>query len=164
MYSHVKTLAEAEKKGIEEAGGSADLYQIEETLPEEVLSKMYAPPKDSSIPTLSDPKTLEQYDAFLFGVPTRFGNYPAQFKVRCFATVYAEDHMTDVPKGILGQDRWPMVHRRVLGQVRWCLLLDRNPGRWAGGDYHQRCWYACAPWNDLCSIGLQDSLRHARRQ
>jgi len=41
---------------------------------------MHAPPKDSSIPTLSDPKTLEQYDAFLFGIPTRYGNYPAQFK------------------------------------------------------------------------------------
>lgn len=41
---------------------------------------MYAPPKDTSIPTLTDPKTLEQYDAFLFGIPTRYGNYPAQFK------------------------------------------------------------------------------------
>ena len=81
MYSHVKTLAEAEAKGIKEAGGTCDLYQIEETLPQEVLEKMYAPPKDSSIPTLSDPKTLEQYDAFLFGIPTRYGNYPAQFKV-----------------------------------------------------------------------------------
>ena len=31
-------------------------------------------------PVLSDPKTLEQYDGFLFGIPTRYGNYPAQFK------------------------------------------------------------------------------------
>ena len=27
MYGHIKTLAEAEKKGIEAAGGTADLYQ-----------------------------------------------------------------------------------------------------------------------------------------
>jgi hypothetical protein len=27
MYGHVKTLAEAEKKGVEAAGGTADLYQ-----------------------------------------------------------------------------------------------------------------------------------------
>ncbi|KAK5131410.1 Minor allergen Cla h 7 [Meristemomyces frigidus] len=80
MYSHVKTLAEAEAKGIREAGGSCDMFQIEETLPTDVLEKMHAPPKDSSVATLSDPKTLEQYDAFLFGVPTRYGNYPAQFK------------------------------------------------------------------------------------
>ena len=96
MYSHVKTLAEAEKKGIEEAGGSADLYQIEETLPEEVLTKMHAPPKDNSIPTLSDPKTLEQYDAFLFGIPTRYGNYPAQFKVRDRTTTYAGTRIADI--------------------------------------------------------------------
>ena len=61
MYGHVQKLAEAEKKGIEEAGGSATLYQLRETLPEEVLTKMHAPPKPSNIETLSDPKTLEQY-------------------------------------------------------------------------------------------------------
>jgi NAD(P)H dehydrogenase (quinone) len=41
---------------------------------------MYAPPKDTSITTLSDPKELLQYDAFLLGIPTRFGNFPAQWK------------------------------------------------------------------------------------
>jgi len=79
-WGHVKTLAEAEAKGIKEAGGECDLYQIPETLPEEVLKKMYAPPKDESIPVLSDPHTLEKYDAFIFGIPTRYGNFPAQWK------------------------------------------------------------------------------------
>jgi NAD(P)H dehydrogenase (quinone) len=80
MYGHVKTLAEAEKKGIEAAGGSATLYQLPETLPQEVLTKMHAPPKDSSIKVLNDPAELTQYDAFLFGIPTRYGNMPAQIK------------------------------------------------------------------------------------
>jgi len=80
MYGHIKALAEAEKKGIEGAGGSVTLYQIPETLPQEVLTKMHAPPKDSSIETLSDPNTLTQYDAVLFGIPTRYGNMPAQWK------------------------------------------------------------------------------------
>jgi hypothetical protein len=40
------------------AGGTADIFQLPETLPEEVLAKMHAPPKDSSIKTLDDPKTL----------------------------------------------------------------------------------------------------------
>jgi NAD(P)H dehydrogenase (quinone) len=31
MYGHVAKLAEAEKKGIEEAGGSADIYQYVST-------------------------------------------------------------------------------------------------------------------------------------
>lgn len=80
MYGHIKQLADAEKKGIEAAGGSVDLYQIAETLPEEVLTKMYAAPKDTSVPVLTDPAVLEQYDAFLFGIPTRYGNFPAQWK------------------------------------------------------------------------------------
>jgi len=41
---------------------------------------MHAPPKPSDITTLSDPKQLEEYDGILFGIPTRYGNMPAQFK------------------------------------------------------------------------------------
>jgi NAD(P)H dehydrogenase (quinone) len=80
MYGHIRQLAEAEKAGIEKAGGTADLYQIPETLPQEVLDKMYAPPKPTDIPTLDDPSVLEQYDAFLLGIPTRYGNFPAQWR------------------------------------------------------------------------------------
>jgi len=58
MYGHIKQLAEAEKKGIEAAGGSATLYQIEETLTEDILAKMHAPPKDKDIKVLSDPNEL----------------------------------------------------------------------------------------------------------
>ncbi|PGH07219.1 NAD(P)H:quinone oxidoreductase, type IV [Helicocarpus griseus UAMH5409] len=78
MHGHIQQLAEAEKKGIEAAGGSADIYQIAETLSQEVLDKMHAPPK-SSYP-VAQPNTLLNYDAFLFGIPTRYGNFPAQWK------------------------------------------------------------------------------------
>lgn len=80
MYGHIKQLAEAEKKGIEAAGGSADIFQIPETLPQEVLTKMHAPPKPTDIKVLDDPETLAAYDGFLLGIPTRFGNFPAQWK------------------------------------------------------------------------------------
>ncbi|VUC30022.1 unnamed protein product [Clonostachys rosea] len=81
MYGHIRTLAEAEKKGIEKVEGvSVDVYQIPETLSDEVLKKMYAPAKAADIPVLEDPTTLEQYDAFLLGIPTRYGNFPAQWK------------------------------------------------------------------------------------
>lgn len=53
--------------------------RIKETLPSEVLSKMHAPGQDESIPFITG-DDLEKYDAFLFGVPTRFGNYSAQWK------------------------------------------------------------------------------------
>ncbi|KAH6853945.1 flavoprotein-like protein [Chaetomium sp. MPI-CAGE-AT-0009] len=80
MYGHIRQLAEAEKAGIEKAGGTADLFQIPETLPEEVLTKMHAPPKPTDIPVLDDPSKLQEYDAFLLGIPTRFGNFPGQWK------------------------------------------------------------------------------------
>ncbi|PYI35229.1 flavo protein WrbA [Aspergillus indologenus CBS 114.80] len=79
MYGHIEKLAQAELKGIQSAGGTADLYQIRETLPPEVLSKMHAPPK-SAVPVLENPEQLLDYDAALFGIPTRYGNFPAQFK------------------------------------------------------------------------------------
>ncbi|KAI9734377.1 MAG: Minor allergen Cla h 7 [Cirrosporium novae-zelandiae] len=78
MYGHIKQLVEAEKKGIEAAGGKVDVYQVEETLPQAVLTAMHAPPK-SDYPLIT-PEKLAEYDAFLFGIPTRYGNFPAQWK------------------------------------------------------------------------------------
>ncbi|KAK4451427.1 quinone oxidoreductase [Podospora aff. communis PSN243] len=80
MYGHIRQLAEAEKAGIEKAGGKVDMYQIAETLPQEVLDKMYAPPKPTDVPVLEDPAVLAEYDAFLLGIPTRYGNFPTQWK------------------------------------------------------------------------------------
>lgn len=77
-YGHIDVLAQAVKKGVEAAGGKADIYRVEETLPDEVLTKMNAPQKPEDIPVATE-KTLLEYDAFLFGVPTRFGNLPAQW-------------------------------------------------------------------------------------
>ncbi|KAJ6518497.1 flavoprotein-like protein [Mycena vulgaris] len=82
MYGHIHKMADAVKKGIEEAGGSATMYQVAETLPQEVLTKMYAPAKPA-LPIIT-PEELAKYDAFLMGVPTRFGNFPAQWKLRSF--------------------------------------------------------------------------------
>ena len=80
MYGHIKQLADAELKGIQEAGGDAKLFQVPETLPKEVLEKMYAAPKATDVDVIEDPSVLEAYDGVLFGIPTRYGNFPAQFK------------------------------------------------------------------------------------
>lgn len=77
-WGHIRQLAVETQKGIEAAGGSADIYQIPETLSEEILGNMHAAPKAAD--PIATPQTLTQYDAFLFGIPTRFGNFPAQWK------------------------------------------------------------------------------------
>jgi NAD(P)H dehydrogenase (quinone) len=41
---------------------------------------MHAPPKPD-YPVIT-PNALTEYDAFLFGIPTRYGNFPAQWKAR----------------------------------------------------------------------------------
>ena len=62
-YGHIDVLAQAVKKGVEAAGGKADIYRVEETLPDEVLTKMNAPQKPEDIPVATE-KTLLEYDAF----------------------------------------------------------------------------------------------------
>jgi len=78
MYGHIAKIAEAEKKGIEAAGGSATIFQVPETLPQEILTKMHAPAKPSY--DIITATTLATFDAFLLGIPTRYGNFPAQWK------------------------------------------------------------------------------------
>ncbi|GIZ44732.1 hypothetical protein CKM354_000792300 [Cercospora kikuchii] len=80
VYGHIKLLAEAQAKGIKAASGQVDILQVPETLSEEVLVKMHAPPKESRYTILDSPETLEKYDGFLFGIPTRYGTWPAQWR------------------------------------------------------------------------------------
>lgn len=77
-WGHIRQIALATKKGIESTGGTVDLYQIAETLPQAILDKMHAPAKSSD--PIATAETLTKYDAFLFGIPTRYGNFPAQWK------------------------------------------------------------------------------------
>ncbi|KAJ2917062.1 hypothetical protein MD484_g3347, partial [Candolleomyces efflorescens] len=86
LYGHIAKLAEAEKEGIEAAGGVADIYQVPETLPEDILQLLHAPPKPDY--PIANPDTLTKYDGYLFGIPTRYGNMPAQLKAFWDATGY----------------------------------------------------------------------------
>jgi len=78
MYGHIDALAISIKAGIEEAGGKAIHYRVQETLPEGVLELMHAPPKPD-LPLIT-PDELAKFDAFLLGIPARHGSMPAQWK------------------------------------------------------------------------------------
>jgi len=80
MYGHVATLAKSVAKGVEAAGADVVILQVAETLPQAVLEKMYAPPKDANVKVIASPDELEQFDGILFGIPTRFGVMAAQMK------------------------------------------------------------------------------------
>lgn len=71
-------VAETVKAGIQSAGGTAKIYQIPETLSQDILTLIRAPPRpDYPIISVDD---MKDYDAFLFGIPTRYGNFPVQWK------------------------------------------------------------------------------------
>lgn len=84
-WHHVYKLAVNIQDSINKSGlAEATIYQVAETLPEEVLLKMHAPPKPQ-VPIIT-PEDLLKADAFLFGIPTRYGIMPAQFKTFWDAT------------------------------------------------------------------------------
>ncbi|PSK37164.1 NAD(P)H:quinone oxidoreductase, type IV [Candidozyma pseudohaemuli] len=77
-YGHVLTLAKSIKKGLESSGkvSQVDILQVPETLSKDILQQLHAPEKPNY--PLATPEKVAEYDAILFGYPTRFGNLPAQ--------------------------------------------------------------------------------------
>ncbi|KAJ1678673.1 hypothetical protein EV182_003576 [Spiromyces aspiralis] len=85
VYGHIYKMAQAIQKGLEKTGKvDVSLYQVNETLSKEILDKMGAPPKPD-IPVITLDK-LTEADAFLFGIPTRYGTAPAQIRAFFDAT------------------------------------------------------------------------------
>ncbi|KAJ1736041.1 hypothetical protein LPJ61_000184, partial [Coemansia biformis] len=76
MYGHINKVAESVVKGLKKAGVEVGRYQIAETLSDEILAKMHAPPK-ADFPIIAA-KDLPEADGFIFGFPTRYGGAPAQ--------------------------------------------------------------------------------------
>lgn len=81
-YGHVWRLAEAVAEGVREAGATAELLQVPETLPAEVIAKMGATDAKKAFAhvPVADPKRLAEADAIVFGCPTRYGAAAAQMR------------------------------------------------------------------------------------
>lgn len=78
-YGHVETLAQAIAEGARSVDGTTvTLKRVPETMPPEAAQRAGAK-LDQSAP-VADPKELGDYDAILFGTPTRFGNMAAQMR------------------------------------------------------------------------------------
>ncbi|KAI9596765.1 flavoprotein-like protein [Syncephalis fuscata] len=73
MYGHVGKLARAIAQGARRVPKvDVKMYQIQETLSDDILALMKAPPRDKTIPVI-DPMELADADGILLGNPTRFG-------------------------------------------------------------------------------------------
>lgn len=83
MYGHVHRMAEAVAEGVMELPGAvATLRRVPETLPAEVLEKMGAVEAQKSMAHIQvcTVEELVDFDAIIFGTPTRFGNMCAQMR------------------------------------------------------------------------------------
>ena len=78
-YGHVEQMAYAEAEGTERVSGVRTVVKrVRELVPAE-LAKASGFQLDQKAP-FAEPGELEQYDAVIFGTPTRFGNMAAQMR------------------------------------------------------------------------------------
>lgn len=79
MYGHIEAMAQAEAEGAREVAGTrVALQRVPELVPEDVFRKSGGK-VDQSAP-IAQPLELANYDAVIFGTPTRFGNMAAQMR------------------------------------------------------------------------------------
>ncbi|MBO6824611.1 MAG: NAD(P)H:quinone oxidoreductase [Sneathiella sp.] len=78
-YGHIETLANAVAKGAASVDGvDVDIKRVPELMPEEVAKN--AGVKLDQAADIASPEDLANYDAIIFGTPTRFGNMAAQMR------------------------------------------------------------------------------------
>ena len=77
-YGHVETMAGAIAEGARSAGATVAVKRVPELMPEEVARKAGAK-LDQAAP-IATVDELADYDAIVFGTPTRFGNMAAQMR------------------------------------------------------------------------------------
>jgi len=78
MYGHIETMAKAVAEGARSAGAEAVIKRVPELMPEEAARKAGVKlDQEAPVATVDE---LADYDAIIFGTPTRFGNMAAQMR------------------------------------------------------------------------------------
>lgn len=77
-WGHIEQMAYAVAEGVREAGAEVVVKRVPELVPDEVAKNAhYKLNQPAPIATVEE---LPQYDAIIFGTPTRYGNMTAQMK------------------------------------------------------------------------------------
>ena len=77
-YGHIETMAQAVAEGARSAGADVAIKRVPELVPEaQAKASHFKLDQAAPIATVDE---LANYDAIIFGVPTRFGNMAAQMK------------------------------------------------------------------------------------
>ena len=79
MYGHIETMASAVAEGARSvAGADVTIKRVAETIPADQAAA-YGVKLDQQAP-VATPDELGNYDAIIFGTPTRFGNMAGQMR------------------------------------------------------------------------------------
>ncbi len=79
MYGHVETMTQAIAEGAHGVDGvEVTIKRVPELLSADKLAQVGG--KANQVAPVADPKELADYDAIIFGTPTRFGNMAAQMR------------------------------------------------------------------------------------
>ena len=79
MYGHVETMTQAVAEGARGVDGvDVTIKRVPELLSADKLAQVGG--KANQVAPVADPKELADYDAIIFGTPTRFGNMAAQMR------------------------------------------------------------------------------------
>ena len=76
VYGHIEQMANAVAEGARAAGASVDVKRVPETVPDEVARSAHF--KMDQVAPVATVAELEQYDAIIIGVGTRYGRIPSQ--------------------------------------------------------------------------------------
>jgi len=77
-YGHIETMAQAVAEGARSGGAEVVIKRVPELVPEAVAKASHF--KVDQAAPVATVDELPDYDAIIFGVPTRFGNMAAQMK------------------------------------------------------------------------------------
>jgi NAD(P)H dehydrogenase (quinone) len=78
-YGHIETMAGAVAEGVRSVEGCAvDVKRVPELMPDDVAAAAHI--KVDQAAPIATPDELANYDAIIFGTPTRFGNMAAQMR------------------------------------------------------------------------------------
>lgn len=77
-WGHIEKMAEAVAEGARAEGVEVDVKRVPETMPEDAMAAAHM--KIDQKASIAAPHELGDYDAILFGVPTRFGNMSGQMR------------------------------------------------------------------------------------
>ncbi len=119
MYGHIETMARAVAEGASKVDGAEVVVKrVPETMPPQLFEKAGGKTQTAPVAT---PQELADYDAIIFGTPTRFGNMSGQMR-----TFLDQTGACGLPAHYTENWRASLVPP-VLAAVRNKLLLQ--PGR-----------------------------------